>query len=300
MDPLAAGVVVVALGLDLTVGEWPARLHPVAAYGRVLDSCSGMPGPPSVLGAVIAIGLPIGAAVVSYGITDWGGRLHPVFGAVVAALALFSTTSRRMLVDEARTVISASAREPDRARNALPALAGRNPEDLTPGELRSAAVESGAENLADGLVGPLVGFALGAVVSLPLAVAATVWMKAVNTGDSMLGYESNPLGWAPARLDDAVQWLPARLTAVILTVVSRRPGALVRARAWARRPRSPNAGWPMATIAAILEVQLRKPDAYRLNPDAPLPTPSAADRGIALVNRGGLFAFVATGVIVWV
>jgi len=300
MDPVGAVSVLAALGLDLAAGEWPARYHPVVAYGRVIEHSRRVPVSPGVLGVAIAVILPIGAGGIAYGITEWVSGLDPILGAGFAALALFSTTSLRMLVDEAQSVIIASEGDLELARRILPALAGRDPDTLTSGELRSAAVESAAENLADGLVSPLVGFAIGATVSLPLAVAGTVWVKAVNTGDSMLGYESNPLGWGSARLDDAVQWLPARLTAGLLAAVSVRPGALRRARAWARVPRSPNAGWPMATLAAIIDVQLRKPHAYRLNPDAALPSTPDAGRGIDLVNRGGLLAYLATGGIVWV
>lgn len=299
MDLVAAGAVMAALGLDLAIGEWPTRLHPVVVYGRVVDVCSELGGSPTVLGVGIALLLPAGAALIAFVITDLGGRIHPLFAPGMAALILFSTTSRRMLVHEARSVIGTSDGDPDRARDALPALAGRDPDGLSPAELRSAAVESGAENLADGLVGPLLGFALGSIVSLPIAVAAAVWVKAVNTGDSMLGYETNPHGWASARLDDIVMWLPARLTAVLLAVVSLQPMSLSWARPWARVPRSPNAGWPMATMAAILDVQLRKPGAYQLNPDAALPGRSEADRGIDLVDRCGLVAFITTGVAVW-
>jgi adenosylcobinamide-phosphate synthase len=268
-------------------------------YGRIVDFCSEVGGSPPVLGVAIALLLPVSAALIAYTITDIGGRIHPLIGSGMAALALFSTTSRRMLIQEARSVIGTSDGDPDRARDALPALAGRDAEGLTPGELRSAAVESGAENLADGLVGPLLGFVLGSVVSLPVAAAGAVWVKAVNTGDSMLGYETNPLGWPSARLDDLVMWVPARLTAVLLAVGSLHPTSLSRRRTWARIPRSPNAGWPMATMAAILDVQLRKPDAYRLNSDAALPDRCEANRGINLVDRCGLVAFVTAGVVVW-
>jgi adenosylcobinamide-phosphate synthase len=134
-----------------------------------------------------------------------------------------------------------------RAREAAPALVGRDLGALSPGELRSAAVESAAENLADGLVAPLLAFVLGAQFSLAAGAAAATCVKAVNTLDSMLGYRSKPVGRTSARLDDAVMWLPARASAVLLAVAGRDPGALVRARTWRRAPASPNSGWPMAT-----------------------------------------------------
>ena len=155
------------------------------------------------------------------------------------------------------------------------------------GTLRSAAVESAAENLADGLVAPLLAFALGAQLSLAFGVAAATWVKGVNTLDSMLGYRSKPVGWASARLDDAVMWLPARVSAALVALARPAPGALVRARRWARAPPSPNSGWPMATLAAAVDVELTKPGEYTLNPDADLPTAERAHLGHLLRDIAG-------------
>jgi adenosylcobinamide-phosphate synthase len=163
--------------------------------------------------------------------------------------------------------------------------------------VRSAAVESVAENLADGLVAPLLAFA---VLSpwLPLAAGAATWVKAVNTADSMLGYHSKPVGWASARLDDAVMWVPARLSAALIAVAALDPGSLRRARRWARVPESPNSGWPMATLAAALDVRLEKPGAYSIG-SGRLPTVEDAKRGIRIVGVAGVLSFVGAGVVAW-
>ncbi|RZH67252.1 CobD/CbiB family cobalamin biosynthesis protein, partial [Natrinema altunense] len=171
-------------------------------------------------------------------------------------------------------------------------LVGRETTTLSAGALRSAAVESAAENLADGLVATLVPFAILAPISLPAAAAAAAWVKGVNTLDSMLGYPSKPIGTASARLDDLVMYLPARLAAGAIALAAVDPGAIVRARRWARAPPSPNSGWPMATLACALGVRLEKGDVYVLNPDADRPTLAEGERAVTLVGRAAVVSIL--------
>ncbi|WP_256308112.1 CobD/CbiB family cobalamin biosynthesis protein [Halobellus litoreus] len=366
MPVTATAAVVLAAGLDAVVGEPPARVHPVALLGRLVaridrrdrggaDSRGpvGQWSHPRLVGVLTAGVVPLGfaavaaaavaaASVVSVGVgTPW-------LGAAVAAGVLFSTTSLRLLLDSARAVIDESDADIDAARGDLRALAGRDADGLGPGHVRSAAVESLAENLADGLVAPLLAFAVAVAatgafatpasppaqpaVSLPLVAGAgaAAWVKGVNTLDSMLGYRSNPIGWAPARLDDAVMWLPARLSALLLAVAAGSPATPFRpsVRALAGRPSSPNSGWPMATMATLLPARLHKPGTYDLDPAAagrsraapaapasdapgrvrtsgskvattPLPDAATAGRAVGITRRAGALAFVVAGVIAW-
>jgi adenosylcobinamide-phosphate synthase len=248
---------------------------------------------------LVALVLPVGTAALAGGVTALSVRYHPLLGTVVAALALFTTTSLRMLLSVATEVIGRTESDPERACESVRALVGRDTKTLSPGELRSAAIESVAENLADGLVAPLLAFTLGARLSLPLAVAAAVWVKAVNTLDSMLGYRSKPVGWASARLDDVVMWIPSRLGAMLIALAGRSPAALPRARSWRDDPPSPNSGWPMAALAAVIGVELRKPGVYVLNPNAELPTVPKARQGIRVIAIAGLVSFFLAGVVAW-
>ena len=302
--------VVVAVALDLAVAEPPRRVHPVALFGRLVGPFDRDWDRPELVGVAVAVVLPLAAAAVAGGgvrlAAAYGPRLGgvPVLTVAVAAAVLFSTASLRMLLDVTREVVAETEADPDAARESVRALVGRDPADLSPGDLRSAAVESAAENLADGFVAPLVWYALGssaavalaaataeggAVPSLALAVgvAAAAWAKAVNTLDSMLGYRAKPVGRASARLDDAVMFLPARVAAACLAVAARSPGSLRRARPLAREPASPNSGWPMATAAVALGVRLEKPGAYALDGGAEPPTSAAARDAVRLVRAGG-------------
>ncbi len=298
MGVTALAAVGLSAGLDATVEELPSRVHPVALFGHAVGFVDREWAAPLAVGTAVAAGFPLAAAAVAWvAVASLAGR--PVLAAGVGGLALFSVTSLRMLVSVARRVVDATEDTGDRAHEAVVALVGRDTADLSPGELRSAAVESAAENLADGLVAPLLAFAVGAQVSLAVGVAAATWVKAVNTLDSMLGYRSKPVGRASARLDDAVMWVPARATAAMVAVAAVSPGAVFRAREWSDAPASPNAGWPMATLAAVVDAELAKPGHYRLNPGAGLPTVAVARRGIRVVTVAGGLAFVLAGVIAW-
>jgi len=291
--------VALAFALDRAAAEPPASLHPVAWFGRLVAPVDREWPAPRLVGLVAALALPLLAAGVVAALVRGAGALHPVAAAAVAGLALFVTTSLRMLLDEARAVVAATDAHPDAARERLRSLAGRDASDLSPAQVRSAAVESAAENLADGLVAPLFAFVLLAPVSVALGAGAAAWVKAVNTLDSMLGYRSKPVGWASARLDDLVMWLPARLAAALLAAAAANPDALLNARRWAGAPPSPNSGWPMGALASALQVRLEKPGVYELNPMATLPTVGEATRGVTLVSRAGVLAYALAGVVAW-
>jgi adenosylcobinamide-phosphate synthase len=291
------GAVGLSLTGDLLFEEPPARLHPVTLFGRVVAPFDREWTHPKLVGTVVAGVLPLAASLVASGVTAAVLRVQPAIGAILGGLVLFSTVSLRMLLSVARAVISETETDLLSARESVSALVGRETASLSADELRSAAVESAAENLADGVVAPLTAFAVGVQFSLAVGVGAAVWVKAVNTLDSMLGYRAKPVGWASARLDDIAMWLPARISACCLAVAAGKPSALTQARKWTGLPPSPNSGWPMATLAAALDIQLRKADAYVLNPDEQLPTVETANRGTRIVAGAGALAFVLTGLV---
>ncbi len=290
--------VALALVLDALLAEPPGRIHPVALLGRVVGLLDREWDRPALAGAVVALAVPLFAAGAAWGAVAGATTVAPLAGAVVAGLVLFSTTSLRMLLSTASDVVGLAGSAPEEAREAVRALVGRDAAALSPAQLRSAAVESAAENLADGLVAPLLAFALGAQLSVAAGAALAAWVKGVNTLDSMLGYPDKPHGRASARLDDVVMWLPARASALLLAATAGDPGALGRARRWARAPPSPNSGWPMATLAATLDARLAKPGTYDLNPEDPLPDGAVARRGVRTVGLAGALAFLLAGLLV--
>ena len=287
MSLAAAGAVVLAALLDRLVGEPPNRVHPVALLGRAVAPLDRAWNSPAEMGLSIAIVLPVLVGAGVGAVVAVVVSLSVPAATVVAGLVLFSTTSLRMLLAEARAVERLLGEDLDAARDRLRSLAGRDSSDLDASEIRSAAIESIAENLADGLVAPLLAFALGALVSLPVAAGAAAFVKTVNTLDSMLGYPDKRHGTASARLDDIVMWVPARLSALALAVAAVDPETPWRARGWVDRVPSPNSGWPMGTVASALAVRLEKPGVYVLNDVARTPESADVDRAIRLVSRAG-------------
>ena len=302
-----------ALTLDAVVGEPPRRLHPVALFGRLVGAVDREWRHPRLAGVLAVLVFPALAAVVATGTVWAGGRQHLLLGIAAATLALFVTTSLRRLLVTAHRVVTIADSELARARDELRALAGRDADSLSPGQVRSAAVESLAENLADGLVAPLLWYTavvvagasvgttpLGAVA---LGCGAAAWVKAVNTFDSMLGYHSKATGWGPARLDDVVMWLPARASALLLALTARTPSAFLEVREWLATVPSPNSGWPMATLAVALAVRLEKPGVYVIQPTAPLPSEADGEAAVRLVLVAGVLTYALAAlcsvVVVW-
>jgi len=298
----ALAVIGLAVSLDLLVGEPPTPAHPVAWFGRLVGALdrdwSESERGQRLAGVGIAALAPLVAAVVAAGVVFAATAVHPMVGGVVAAVVLFLTISIRSLLELTQTVVAATDGDLADARTQVRGLVGRDASTLSAAELRSAAVESAAENLADGLVAALLPFAVLAPISLPAAAAVAAWVKGVNTLDSMLGYPSKPVGTASARLDDLVMYLPARISAAAIAIAAVDPAALVSARAWSRVPPSPNSGWPMATIACALASRLEKPDVYTLNPDADLPTLADGERAVSLVGRAAGVSIVIAAVLV--
>jgi adenosylcobinamide-phosphate synthase len=234
----AAGVVA-----DRFLGEPPAALHPVAAFGRAMRAVEGV-----LYRDARAPGLAHAAVGTALGLVA-GGVVGPT------AVATWLAVGGRGLAAAAEGVAGAlDAGDLDRARALLPALVGRDPAGLDAKEVARAVVESVAENTVDAVVAPaLWGAALGA----PGALA----YRAVNTLDAMVGHRSARYaryGWASARLDDLAGWVPARVTAGLVAAV--RPGqagaVLAAVRTQAPAHPSPNAGVAEAAFAAALGLRL--------------------------------------------
>ncbi|MFC5278838.1 CobD/CbiB family cobalamin biosynthesis protein [Halorubrum rubrum] len=321
MTLAAAGALALAAALDRTLSEPPAPLHPVAWLGRGVAALDDRLPDSRAVGVALAAVAPVAFAVLLAAPVFVAGALRSTaavpaaavpIAAAAAGLVLFACSSHRMLLSVARDVIDLADRDLEAARRELRALAGRDAASLSAEHVRSAVVESAAENLADGLIAPLLGFVGGAALAgvvglspadgLAVAAGAAAWIKGVNTLDSMLGYRDRRAGRAPARLDDAVMWLPARATALLILAAGggRTAGAPVaslgRVRSAARVPDSPNSGWPMGSLAAVLGVRLTKPETYTLFSEAPLPTAAEARAGVRVVSRAGWLGIGVAGV----
>jgi adenosylcobinamide-phosphate synthase len=200
MVPVDTLAIVIAFGLDRTIQEFPTPIHPVAIHGRLYDVVDRQWSHPLLIGGIIALLFPIIPAGIAYSLTIIAVGIHWILGSLVAGLVLFTVTSYNRLLSIASEIVTTLDTDIAQAKQQLPALVGRDPSDLTVDEVHSAILESIAENLSDGLVAPLLGFVLLSYWSVPVGVGVAVWIKSVNTGDSMLGYHAKPHGTASARL----------------------------------------------------------------------------------------------------
>jgi adenosylcobinamide-phosphate synthase len=258
----AAGLLTGAL-LDVALGD-PRRWHPVAGYGRLAGALERRMYAPTVAAGVrytaVAVGLPVAAAVVAGAAT----RHRPVLRAGLVAATTWAVLGSTSLRREGSAVARAlDGGDLPAARDRLPHLCGRDPSALDAPELARATVESVAENTSDAGVGALFW---GAVAGLP----GLVGYRAVNTLDAMVGHRSARyarFGTVAARLDDAANLVPARVTAALTVVaaplVGGSPGHALRT--WVRdghRHPSPNSGQCEAAMAGALGVRLGGRNVY--------------------------------------
>ena len=272
-----------ALWIDRRWGEPPLAIHPVVWMGHYLKACGQVtarlaPVPAFALGtAAWAVGA-VAAGTLAWGLQALALRQlariveQPSLGhglvalVLIAAMAWFakSMLSWRMLVDEVGAVEAALQQSLPAGRERLSWLVSRDTACLSASQVRESAIETLAENLNDSVVAPIFWFVL---LGLP---GAAVYRFA-NTADAMWGYRGTYRGqhweWAgkfAARADDALSWMPARLTALLLMAVTGHSWLGVLRREAGQTP-SPNSGWPMAAMALALGVTLGKPGVYALN-----------------------------------
>jgi len=251
--------------LDAVFGDPRWLPHPVRVLGFairgyervVLKSLNGAVAQ-SLAGLFIAIGLPVLCFFGTQWIIDQAYHLNGYVGHAVWILFGYTALAARDLADHAMTVHRALvAGSLEDARHAVSLIVGRDTATLSEPEVIRATIETVAESTSDGVMAPLLFLALGGP---PLAWA----YKAVNTLDSMIGYRTasyRHFGWASARLDDLINWIPARLSGLCLVLAAGiRLGT--SGSAWhillrdGSKHISPNSGWPEAAMAGALQVQV--------------------------------------------
>lgn len=279
----AAVILISALVLDLILGDPPLRFHPVRLIGKTISGAerlflrlgwSGLIGGAFLVSGTIAISLGLYLAVRSF-----LGRLHPVIASVLDLYLAYSFLALKDLLDHATPVAQALTRgDLTEARSALQKIVGRDTSNLDTQGAARGAVESVAENFVDGVLSPMFWYTLVAILShvfgCPSPAAAGIvgmlTFKAISTLDSMVGYRKEHyllFGRPAARLDDVANFLPARLSLIILYIgavfsgESAREGWRTALRDRRKHP-SPNAGHPESFVAGALGVQLGGPTLY--------------------------------------
>ena len=270
-DPFALALA--ALLVDAVTGDPPALYrrvpHPVAVVGRGVGILEARLNDPALSDARRLVRGGVAALLVVAAAAGAGALVHALAsaapaGAVIEAVAASVLVAYRGLRDHVGAVARGLESGLADARAAVSHLVGRDPASLDRSGVARAAVESLAENFADGVVAPLFWYVL-------LGFPGLLAYKAINTLDSMIGHRDpryRSFGRVAARVDDAANWLPARLAAALLAVAALAlPGASARgalraAFRDARRHRSVNAGWPEAAMAGALGFSVAGPRRY--------------------------------------
>lgn len=254
-----AAALALAMLIDAALGEpswiWNRLPHPAVVMGRCVAWCDRQlnHGAHRRAKGVLALGILVGAAAVLGSVIQML-PFAPWIEALIAAVLL----AQRSLVQHVRAVSRGLRVSIGNGRRAVAMIVGRDTQDMTPPEVSRAAIESAAENLSDGVVAPALWFLIGGAPGILV-------YKITNTADSVIGYctpQYEKFGWAAARFDDLLNWVPARITALLILLAGGHPPHRSHLRTDATQHRSPNAGWPEAAMARVLDVALSGPRAY--------------------------------------
>ncbi|WP_050527872.1 adenosylcobinamide-phosphate synthase CbiB [Pseudorhodobacter aquimaris] len=255
---MSATLLIPALLLDATMGEpkwlWDRFAHPAVLMGRAVNFADRRLNHGRARhekGIIAMVGLGLGAWILGAiiaAIPDFG-----ILEIICAAILL----AQRSLVDHVRAVADGLRASLAEGRRAVSMIVGRDTAAMDAPAISRAAIESAAENLSDGVVAPAFWF-------LVLGLPGLMLYKITNTADSMIGHRTprhEAFGWAAARFDDLLNWVPARITAILIAVSHMQFQAAPILRD-APLHRSPNAGWPEAAMAVVLNISLSGPRSY--------------------------------------
>lgn len=269
-------VLLLALVIDRFAGDpawiWSRVPHPVVWFGRAISyadrrfNLRELPAAVAKKRGIIVIAVLVALSLVVGLIAELVFKELKIFGFAVEVVIVFTLLAQKSLADHVGAVaVALRERGVVGGREAVSMIVGRDTEELSYAAICRAAIESLAENFADGVVAPAFWFGL---LGLPGLLA----YKMINTADSMIGHKNERhlnFGWAAARLDDAVNYVPARISILLIasgSLFSSGEAAASRALSIARKDhgkhRSPNSGWPEAAMAGALDIQLAGPRIY--------------------------------------
>lgn len=248
---------VFAMLLDALFGEprflWDRLPHPAVLMGRLvafLDRTLNTGNDRKSKGVLALAILCFSAAVLGSVLSQLGWVIEIIIAAILLA--------QKSLVDHVKAVATGLRISIAQGRFAVSMIVSRDTKDMTESQIARSAIESAAENFSDGVIAPAFWFLIG---GLP----AMLVYKFVNTADSMIGYKTKKyleFGWASARFDDVLNWVPARISMLLIVAFAKQPINLKAIISEAKQHKSPNAGWPEAAMARAIDVALAGPRSY--------------------------------------
>lgn len=263
MEPVCYTIIGLLVGFifDQLFGDPEKLPHPIVGFGHLISFGEKRLNKGKFLfakGALMTIFLTGSIYFVSYLFINITINYGYIFNLLLTALIVFYCLSARTLRSEVRQVFEALEQSTEAGRKQLSRIVGRDTATLQPQQIRSAALETLAENLSDGVIAPLFWFAL-------LGTPGMLTYKMINTLDSMIGYKNDRyfyFGKFAARLDDLANYIPARITALLMLLVKANLSKTTFVLKNGSQHSSPNSGYPEAALAAILNCRFGGPNSY--------------------------------------
>lgn len=250
--------VLLAVLLDIKFGD-PSP-HPIIYFGKAISWAEkrfNRGRYKTLKGGLVTLALVLATFTATAALLMLAYVVSPWLALLLNTLGVFYFLAFKTLMQEGRWVFEALEQQGlDAGRQQVARIVGRNTSELTDQQVKKATLETIAENLSDGVLAPLFWFAL---LGLPGMAA----YKMINTLDSMIGYKSaryKQFGFVAAKLDDIANWVPARITAMLLAGINKRAWQFIRR--YGNQHASPNAGYPEAALAGILNCRFGGPNKY--------------------------------------
>jgi len=290
-----------AVALDLILGEPPTKIHPVVWMGKLIDYFKNILINYSnkFSGIALTLILTFIFTLATYVLLHWLVFNHIIY-ILISAIILWTTFAIKALFDAAEGIKNDINNDLDQARISMSFLVSRNTEELSSEEITSAAIETLTENITDSVIAPLF-------YAFIFSVPGAVFYRVINTLDAMVGYktpENMEIGWFPAKTDDILNYIPARITGIMIIISA----ALLRMnwrnayrimRRDARNPESPNSGYSMAAAAGALGIKLEKIGCYDIGDEIKVLDTDRITEAVRL-SKATVALFLLLASLIWI
>lgn len=272
-------ILLLSIAIDVIIGELPSKVHPVVIIGKLIDFFKNklIKYRNKTSGLILTVLITCISTVLLF-IVFTIIKVNTILFVIVYSILLSSTFSIKLLINSAKDIENKLKEDINSARKTVSYLVSRDTNELTEGFIVSATIESLTENITDSYVAPIFYFVIFSIFlknHLFILLMFPVFYRIINTLDAMVGYKNKELkyiGFFPAKLDDILNFIPSRISGIIIVIASfilnyENKNSWKILRRDAKNCPSPNSGYTMAPTAGALNIQLIKKDVYTLGDD---------------------------------